>query len=445
MSEANTNRWRGWWVIPLILLLALPGASWAIGRSLQAKLQAYREPLMRGTPWMKVAQRRYSQGVFSSREELDFDFGIGSERQRFTIINELKHGPFAGSLVPSLGRIETTVRLPPKADVAVRKLFGDKTPLRAVTTLGWSGGGHTEVTVPDIDTVLGDSHTHVIWQGFNGQFDFSNKLKHVNAQASAPLLRVESPGGESFVFGGLSLTSSGDQVFGDLYSGKIDMKLDAIHFSGSAANTLDATSVRYIGEAPVQGDFMDLILKVGAEHARMAGQDYGPAHYDISFRHMYGPALAGLTREFQKIADQQAMPTDSFTDQQKAQLLHWLRELLTRQPKLVIDEISAATPQGPFSIRGAAQFADFKGADITDLDAFRTLLPKLDVTADISVPVSWASRGGASTLGGGGPQPSGELDGLVQRGLVARKGALVSTHLEFKQGKLLLNGHPFSE
>ena len=477
MTEANVGRMLGRLVLPVALLGAVPGVPWAIGRGLESRLQEYREPFMSTVPWLHISSRRYEQGVFSSREELDIEIAVGADPQRFTIINEVQHGPIAGFGLPVLARVRSTLRLQGSADVTARELFGDVSPLTVVTRLGLLGGGHSEVTVPQLDTRMGPARAHVVWRGFKGEFDFTGHMDRLDAKASAPLLRVESPQGDKMELLGLVFSTNGRRVFSDLYAGSVAVKLDSIKASGAGGLALNATGVSYFGEVPVDGEFVDVIARIGAEKAKISGMDYGPAHYDISFRHLHAPTLMQLTHELQRVSEKLRVSKDaalaSFDD---AALQSAFRQLLLAKPRLVIDRISATSPQGPFSVKGEAHFTDLHSSDLSQ-PSLLSLLPKLEAQADLSVPAAWATQGArvlprgapsyasavaateelnvdelkpGGVVGGGvvaAPMPTAdnELDELVRRGFVERKGDLVSTHIEYRQGKLLLNGRSFGE
>ncbi|MFX5839900.1 DUF945 family protein, partial [Acinetobacter baumannii] len=51
-------------------------------------------------------------------------------------------------------------------------------------------------------------------------------------------------------------------------------------------------------EVPRDGDFIDLIARIGAETVDVAGTAYGPAHYDFSMRHLHARTASRLYRSF---------------------------------------------------------------------------------------------------------------------------------------------------
>ncbi len=264
-----------------------------------------------------------------------------------------------------------------------------------------------------------------------------------------------------------------------------EVKLETLKVTGPGGVSLDATGVHYAAEVPVDGEFVDAIARIGADRARISGFEYGPVRYDVSFRHLHGPTLAALTRELRRVTEKQTRSSDPaaalamFDD---PALQSAFRQLLLAKPRLVIDQISASTPQGPFSIKGEAHFTDLHSSDLSG-PSFMLLLTKLEAQADISVPASWATMAGSRVLpkdpdaaaaeasgemnvdelgpqaqaGESGAQAlvaeeqpapapgAAELDELVRRGFVKRDGQLVTTHVEFRQGKLLLNGRSFGE
>jgi uncharacterized protein YdgA (DUF945 family) len=104
-------------------------------------------------------------------------------------------------------------------------------------------------------------------------------------------------------------------------------------------------NVTYIVDAPFDGaEFMDVSGSMGAASLVIGQQEYGPAHYDVSMKHLHARTVAKLYRAvLQMYANPSALKQDpsaamtAMVESGKALLLHG--------PELSIDRISFTSPQ----------------------------------------------------------------------------------------------------
>lgn len=318
----------------------------------------------------------------------------------------------------------------------------------------------------------------MVWHGLTGHVDLSRHSARVDINASAPLLRVESTNNDNRAGGTIELVdlqwnSHAERIFNDLYAGLATVTLANLRGKGPGDSIVESSGVRYEAALQVDGEFVDGIVRAGAEKLLVGKQQYGPSHYNISLRHLHAPTLAALMRELRSLGEQRASTAQPgspavFDD---ASLRATARQLLLANPRFAIDDISGNSPAGPFSVKGEAHFADLQSSDLV---VPLLMLRKIEGHADVRVPAVWATRGAAQWLpaalpleradsstptdefnvdelgsAAGGSVSAAEANGrraldlLVRRGYLKRDGELVVTHVELRQGKLFLNGRAF--
>jgi uncharacterized protein YdgA (DUF945 family) len=117
-------------------------------------------------------------------------------------------------------------------------------------------------------------------------------------------------------------------------------------------------------------------------------------------------------------------------------------ELLKRDPELVIDRISFAMPEGDAKVTGSVRIVGFDEADLEGPTAAMSLVQKLDARVDVSVAEALLAK--LAATGGGAAQLEQQLASFEAQGYVTRTDGRLTTHVEFRQGALTLNGKAFT-
>jgi len=237
--------------------------------------------------------------------------------------------------------------------------------------------------------------------------------------------------------------------------------------------------LEYSAETPINGDFMDVLVRMGAQGLNLDGTDYGPVHYDVSLRHLhartyakfYGALMQGykdiLSGKGNKEALEEGAP--GFDSKQLMSSISGpAMELLGHAPEYSLDRISFTLPEGKamLSLR-----ASVPGVTAEDLQNPMMLITKLKADGKVSFPEALIQKLAPSC-----PAPSdvdatempampmGEesencvsqddespaarnlqrLETLVEMGYVTRDQGRLQTEASFKEGQLTLNGLPFN-
>jgi uncharacterized protein YdgA (DUF945 family) len=270
-------------------------------------------------------------------------------------------------------------------------------------------------------------------------------MKHYTMKADAPGLEIKDNTGGLAQFTGLHISGNHERLFDDVpgfYSGSTKMTLDQLSFvdgkenvpEGIAKQPLLIKQISYDASVPVNGDFIDVIGKIGVETAQIEAQNYGPAHYDFSLRHLHARTTAELYKALMKwYADSARLATKESGNPLNG--MEALREpalaLLKYSPELHIDRISFKSPQGEANVSASARLGALQPEELAN--PFM-LIGKLDVKADLTVPEDLIK----DSL-----QPE-QISGFVDQGYVVREGNLLHSKIAFANGQVTVNGKPFN-
>jgi uncharacterized protein YdgA (DUF945 family) len=495
--------------VAAILVVGYVGASWGLGRAVHAGFDNWEQQLAnQKLAMIKVAERKYTPGVFSSVEEVTFEFNreffdqlmkSGQQEQldedefefeedmeedadeegsledaawrpaaatlddaplRFTVRNEVKHGPLPGFSGVGMGRIETKFVWSPAVRAKLDKFLPGREPLEISTLLGLLGGATSHVSSPAFD--FKEEKTTLAWKGFEGDFSVGRNMGSIGCDATAPGLSVYDADGSGAKLETLKLTCDGERAFDALYLGTVNFEIASIEGSAKdGASPMRMQKLQYASEVRADGDFVDVAVKAGVGALEFMQYQLSDIKYHLSLRHLHGPTYAALSRKMQDTAmsSMGGDPTASLA--LVGAFAEFGPQLLEHSPQIVIDHIGFSTPEGEFGIKGSAQLEGFTKDDLATAQARAGLLGKIVANADV-----WISEGllnkdwsaaqetevsadepAEDLQAGNAPQNRAEalrqqVAAFEQQGFVTRKDGQLHTHIEFKSGSLTANGKP---
>lgn len=277
--------------------------------------------------------------------------------------------------------------------------------------------------------------------------DFGRQMKHYTLTAEAPGLEIKNDTGGLVQLSGLHMEAEQERLFDDvpgLYAGSSKISLAQLSFvdgkenpdetETAAKQPLLLKQLSYDASIPVNGEFIDLIGKVGVESAQLGEQNFGPAHYDFSLRHLHARSTATL---YQAMMKWYADPAHR-TAQGRAkpfQGIEVLREpalaLLQYSPEFHLDRISFNSPQGEAKISAEAKLGALQADELSNP---LMLIGKLDAHAELALPADLVK----DTL-----HPE-QLDAFIQQGFITRHDEMLLSKVAFSKGRLTVNDKPFN-
>jgi uncharacterized protein YdgA (DUF945 family) len=491
------------------LVIGYPALSWTLGRAVHANFDEWEQSLAKQpVQLVKVVDRKYTGGVFSSTEEVTLEFNSdlfkrmmknqpgadteeyeydeesedeasleqaawqpaadvaeSSEPPRFTIRNEIKHGPLPGFTGVGLGRIESTLVFSNEVRAQLDKVIPGRDPMTMTTRLGLLGGANTHVSSPAFD--YKDETDQVSWQGFEGDFSVGRNASSMECDATAPGLTARDGAGVEVALEKMTLTCDIDRVFDVLYAGKVNFEIASIHGQSKEGMAFRMERVVYATDTTSEGEFIDVAVKAGAGTAQFMQYQVSDIRYELSLRHLHGPTYAELSRKLQESmwSGISGDPTGSLA--LVGAFGEYGPKLLEHSPQLHIDHIGFSMPEGEMGIKGNVQLADFKRSDLGSAESRAALMTKIVAAADVWISEGllnkdWSTPGQMADASASEEaklsadeqafaEPSAQdkaaamrqqIEALEQQGYVTRKDGKVQAHIEFKGGALTANGKP---
>jgi uncharacterized protein YdgA (DUF945 family) len=357
---------------------------------------------------------------------------------RFTVRNEILHGPILGLSGFGLARVDTHLDLPAEARAEIRKVFGEKPAMEVSTRVGFFGGGTTTFKsegrkiTPEKDDVEVSYETFnlAVGMGRNGDtYDVDGKLPSVIAK--------KKTGETVFSLTSMTMDGEGKRVIGDLYDGDFAFRIKEMKINEAASGgDMVVQDVHYIVDTRTKDDFVSMAAQFGtgaikSQQLSMVGVDLKEVHYNFSLRHLHAPTFEKIVGAWNQMYTSPA----ALADMEKTvfgPMKEHGAELLKHDPEFGIDRVGIVTPDGEIVVKGVIKLV---GATVDDFSAAGPmgLIGKVD--ADITLT---ADLKAVNKL----PNGAQAVDGAVQSGYAEKKGEQLVSHITFKQGNLLVNGKP---
>ena len=489
------------------LAVAYVGSAWYFGKEIEA---AHREidARLATVPYVKLVRHDYERGLFSAKETLTLEFApalfvpamvspalpkvaddtasaaeLGDEGEneeeadtdastemvppaqpaplapiQVSFKSTIEHGPFPGFNAFGAGRAQTEVvfddTIQPKLDAA----FSGQPALRIATLYQISGGGQMRLTSPafksDMTLDASGKKASVSSEGVDLTLDFTRDFVQYAVQGGAPRFEMADENGTKLIATGLRIDGQAKRLFADepmFYTGKQQISLAELNVETAQAGApkIAIKAFKYEMDAPVTGDILDIVAKIGAEEINVADRNYGPAHYDFSFKHLGARKIAALDRQIMALyAKQPSLQDPAQAMQFFAPLREPLLDLLADNPRFAIDRLSFRTPDGDAVLTATL---GLNGATAVDVVNPMALMQKIDLAADLSFPVSlldtMQAAGSDTDVDEAATRKQATEQSLaifVQQGYATLDAGIVKTKLSFNGKDLLINGQPFN-
>ncbi len=467
-------------VVVLVLLLVV--APWGVGRLAEQRLNQGLDRLLLEAPYLKVVERKWAGGWFKSEqvvtfeafgnwmetfsqamkqeesdadgaadpegdadelppEELPADAGPAPakpvEPLRFTLRNEVLHGPVLGLSGFGVARVDSHLVLSDEIRKKIADTFGPENPLEVSTRVGFFGGGTTTFKSEGRTITPKDGKASVSWETFTLAIGYSGNADKYNMDGKWPKFEVKNPSDNThLVIADMTLDGNGRQVRGDLYDGDFRFGIAEMRITGKDGEQIDLADLHYAVNTETKGDFTAVGVKFGSgvvksKQLSTLGVDIKEIHYDLSVRHLHAETLVKMLADLKALY---AKPLGDSAEAQKAiftPLKEQGAELLKHDPELVLDRIGLATSDGDGYLKGVIAL---KGATLEDFAPGKmAIISKIhaDLTIDVSEKMLQKFPNGSTMAGA-----------AVDSGYAKREGDRLICKIGFADGQLTVNGKP---
>ncbi len=458
-------------VIAIAALAALAASPWWLGaraeRLYRSELASWSQP---GQVRMEVVE--YRRGWLRSEAEVrvvleSLEMAATAQGEpgvarwsRLLQTDRIHHGPLplVGAALglpgfrPALAVVDSAVGLEAEASEGA-----EPTPfLRARTVLGFNGTAVSALRSDPVEAAVPQGT--VRWEGMTGTIQWPG-----DARATG---KMESPGfhlsGE-----GMDVRLQGLAASFDLHRGVEglvlgDYSVSVRRMAGAAKEgesfSLDGITART--SAFAAGEVVHGSTALAVEEIVAGGETYGPASLELAVRNLDARSVArwqALGGEMQGLAEDPEALTALLEREGRA----LAPALLARSPEVEITALRFRGPQGEVSARAGVSF---DGGAPVDLDAPKTLLPRIRAQAEAKVPAALAlllarpqgerqvaAQEAAGRWRAKTPEDRARrvekataqlLEGLVAQGLLEFDGGYYAVAARWAEGRLAVNGMP---
>ncbi len=488
-------------VAVVVLLLVLLVGPWAVGRVVEKRVNDGLDQLVKQAPYLNIVERKWTGGWFRSEQEVTFEVlgpwtralnaknildeiqkasqskaapAAGGESapaatpdenttavpenaapeappagdkadkpvippMKFTVRNEILHGPVLWPASLGLARIDTRVDLSDAIRKSLTEIFGTDEPVRVSTRVHFFGGATTRLWGDGHTVKLGDKSSTIAYDDYKLDIGYSSHLDHFDMDGKWPRFEVHDGNKNEVVeIKGVRLTGDNDRIKDtDLYAGDVKFGIAEIHVVGADKAETTVEDVHYVVDMQTDGDFITMKAQLGSGKIRNKELsalkfDLNEVHYDFSMRRLHTETLQKMMVAMKKMYAEPMMDVAAIDAAIMQPFKQYAAELLKYDPEFVIDRIGIVTPEGEGVIKGVIKLKGVTPEDFTSSEP-AMLLAKLDADLTIEVAQKLIEKIPNGNTGAGAA-----IDG----GYVKRDGEKLVSHIEYKQGQLKINGKP---
>lgn len=463
-----------------VLAVGYPAAAWYLGSQIE-KAHADVRAMVATQPYLKIASESYERGLFSASETTTIEIPAAlfqpvvveteegeaaAEKPkaeppiRITVKTAIRHGPLPGFSTLAAGSEISTIEFDEPLRTKIAEAFGTDQPFDIRTTYNFQGGGRSTFASRPFKLVIpGDTpEGNEKLSGERTEFvmEFSKGLADYTLRGTAPGFALAEADGSGLTVTSMAFDSQLKRVFPDeplLYAGSQKFTVAEVSVTpgtaeqGESKQKVALKEIAYDVQMPVAGDFLDVVGKLGVNVVQIGEQNFGPASYDFSLKHLHGRKLLTLSRAFAALyAKPEVFADQGLLLQALAPLKAPLFDLLADDPVFSVDRIAFRTADGEASFNASIKLTDPKPDDFSNP---LMLLAKLDAGAAIALPTALVD----TLLGSGNSEneaplaqqnAANALEQFKQQGYITVDNNLLKTSATFKNGQLQVNGKPFN-
>jgi uncharacterized protein YdgA (DUF945 family) len=466
----------------VVLALLFVCAPWGMGRIAESRLNKALDKAVKEAPYIKIAERKWTQGWFHSEQTVSFEFVIpklpGAPKPvaafadaapveaapapeppvaprampslptgpiRFTIRNDVTHGPVLGSAGIGLARLDTKLVVSDAVRQKIEAIFGPGDIVQITTRMGFFGGGTTtfagKARTIDLSRMNKAGKGTIAWADFSLVMGIGRDAGSYDMQGRQPRIEVTEGEGERrthFVMTNLTLDGTGSRISKDLYDGGAVLGIGTLGATTPRNPEFQMQAIKYGFNSSKKGDFMDYALEMGsgaikAQPLEAQGFQIKEVHYDMTVRHLHIETLQKLVEAMKAVSVKGFEGNVTNPAQMQSAVLQPLMEhgieLVKHDPELSLDRIGVVTPDGDGMLKGLIRLEGVTDQDLTA--GVMAIIPKID--ADLTLEI-------AEALANKIPSAAPMIGMGVAQGFLKRENGKLVSHIEFKHSGLTVNG-----
>lgn len=465
--------------IVVLLLLGSVGfgfASYQLGSHAQEMLNASLDRAAE-SQYMNVIENKFEQGLFTSRaktvieintealtEELNMPPKQTEKPVLLTFYSTIRHHALQGELYKDDYTNPLIVKVFSRLEADKEsKLFGEKTPLKALIKLYFNGEKEMHIHSPSAELAK-NTNAHQLWGGAKGKVT-SNKLDDdivLNLDLPRILLATPTDAGSMEVqkvkLNGHFYKKQGSTLLGNIefttqhYSFK-NNKTNALRLDGMRiASTTDLTEGLLMSSTQISLKKLAMAANVMNNPDAITAQSF---MFKAELNRLDPVAVNNLEQELEKVKSQ-GLPDEMLRPLVMAALMKHGVLLLKKSPEIKFS-IGFDTTEGNIAADAAVKYQAKSNAGFSLL----SLITELSGSGTVKMPASLmklifkekakTAMTAQMALTGAKPSPEAmaadidnaadqQLQQILAMGFLEENGKYVNAHITYKGGKLALNG-----
>lgn len=408
-----------------------------------------------------------------------------------TMVNRVRHQPFANGIRPVRAVVDTQFKYDPEAKKTLARFFGDQEPLTLHNVIRLDGSGELSASVAPFDYEE-LSGIKLDWKGLSGIINYQAGFNAYQTKISIPSFNATLADKGSLNMSGLDISadshtaSDGKTALGssrttlsrfnvewksgmdysirlnDLINMVTDLQIGAfINPRGTIApNRISVENLRYTTEtAEPEPGYLNTSGAFAFDKLHYGDTVYGPLEADVAANHLNAGSLNALKARWQQIAAEKQTDAESRQNQLLAAVRSEGAPLFTDNPVFELRKFSFTTPTGHINTKGRLQFDGLLAADLNNISP---MLAKMKAELDLDVSQNLIedfavtqARGLFATENPDSPQEQQEvsdtirllmqqsLQNMAQDGYITQENGAVKTRLAVSANTVSLNGKRF--
>lgn len=388
---------------------------------------AFQQKLLAESSFLTVESHQYERGWFSATETtvIRLKPTLLHNTQKYlpdnlktvlkepiTVINHVKHGPFAGGITPVRAHVETEFQYHPETAKVLARFFGENAPVSMTNTVYLGGSGKLALNVPafDYEELSG---IKLNWKGLSGSTAYESDFAAYTHDYAAPSLQLKLADKGSIAMGNLHIrteTSEGSNKLalgnssfklgkfstqwqeGFDYNIKInelvnivtDLQIGAfINPTGTIApSKIVVDNLQFDTQTGESGEWINSEGRFRFETLTYGDDRYGPLDINIAGEHLDAKSLLAVKNKLAELSSKEMSE-----EQIQAEIIKTVKTdasgLFTQNPVLKVKTFHFTMPEGIVDVKGEMSFNGLHQNDLNDLSA---MLKKTTARLDMQVP-----------------------------------------------------------
>ena len=495
-----------------IFATAALGTPYYLGGKAKETLQQQQQ-ILANTFFIEIDKSDYDRGWFSSTETIVFRFrpsvldNLGKQlpenvktilTKPITIVNHVKHHPFANGGSPVRAVVDTEFQYDPEVKKTLARFFGDQVPLSLHNVIQLNGDGDMTLKVAPFDYEE-LSGIKLNWKGLDGTVHYQDGFAEYQTHFVMPAFKAQladrgslnveqldinsttRPSSDANTTLGSSQTTIGkfeaswqqgidyNVRLNDLINMVTDLQIGAFINPNStiAPSSIRVENLTYHTKTDEpEAGFIDTQGTFGFAKLFYGDTQYGPLAIDIAADHVHIASLNALKSKWQTLAttEQPVAASDVAPnpDEDNPWLLAVRNEgagLFTNNPVFKLNKFDFVTPTGHIKAAGNLKFNGLVAADLNDI---KPMVAKMNAELDLDVSQSLLedfavtqTRSLFTVEDATNEQEQKEIsdtikllvqqsiDTMSQDGYLVKENGAVKTRVVVANNKITLNNKPF--